>query len=80
MAAEITLFTDTGIVGGKEAQIARSPVASYTATFTPTVGGVMRVYANGAAVALTVGGITFTVPSGTVEYFACNANQQVTVA
>jgi hypothetical protein len=78
MAAEITLFRQSATK--QQAQVPAFPVASYTATFTPTVSGVIRVYANAAAVALTIGGITFNVPSGTVEYFGVEANKAVTVA
>lgn len=80
MAAEITLFEFVGANGDKRTQVAGKPYDSKTATFTPTRAGVARVYANGAAVALTVNSITWTVPSGTVEYFCLEANAAVTVA
>ena len=78
MAAEITLFKQSAT--DRYAQVAAYPFASYTATFTPASKCVARVYASGAPVLLTVLGYTWTVPSGTVEYFGLSPNDQVTVA
>lgn len=80
MAAEITIFTNAGSAGGSALQVAKTPVASQTATFTSAFSGVMRVYANAAPVVLTMNTFTLTVPSGTVEYFGITAGQLVTVA
>lgn len=79
MAAEITLFKQTATAQQSHTALI-DPVASYTATFTPTQRGIIRVYANGGAVVLTINSITFTIPSGTVENYGVNANQAVTVA
>ena len=82
MAAEITLFARIGKGGGHVEQAAADPIKSYSATFTTPQdqGGLLRVYANGAAVALSIDGITFTVPAGGVEYFGVAAAKTVTVA
>ena len=80
MAAEITLFARAGTGDGVGPQVPSDPIASYTATFTPTNSGLVRVYANGSAVALTMNTFTWNVPSGTVEYFGVKAGVLVTVA
>lgn len=78
MAAEITLFKQ--FATDRFAQVAAYPFDSKTTTFTPSQKCIGRVYANAAPVVLTVLGITWTVPTGTVEYFGFDANNQVTVA
>ncbi|ESQ86605.1 hypothetical protein ABAC460_23115 [Asticcacaulis sp. AC460] len=80
MAAEITLFKAMGEEGGRIGPVAGRPVQSYAATFTPAITGIIRVYANGTPVVLTIGGKSLTVPSGWVEYFAVTGGQEVTVA
>ncbi|EGF93755.1 hypothetical protein ABI_21970 [Asticcacaulis biprosthecium C19] len=79
MAAEITLFKALGDGGGRNGPVAGRPVQSYSASFTPAISGVIRVYANGTPVVLTIGGKSLTVPSGWIEYFGVVANQDVTV-
>ncbi len=76
MAAEITVFS--GIL--RNTQAAYAPFQSATATFTANHEGVMRVYANGGPVVLTISGISWTLPLGTVEYFCVADGQTVTVA
>ena len=81
MAAEITLFGGAPVQNGSVLQIARTPIqGNITTTFTPTQDAVARVYANGTAVVLTIRGISFTIPNGSVEYVGVTAGQQVTVA
>ena len=82
MAAEITLFARVGKGGGHIEQVAADPIRSFSATFTTSASeaGLLRVYANGAPVALTIDGISFTVPAGGVEYFGIGASKTVTVA
>lgn len=80
MAAEITLFKEMGSRIYPGAQVAAVPYQSKTATFTPDVNVLMRVWANGANVSLTVDSITWTVPNGSVEYFYARASKEVTIA
>lgn len=80
MAAEITLYAGIGNANNPEAQVPIDPINSYTASFTAPQNGSLRVYANGGAVVLTWDGITWTVPSGSVEYFGIRKGTSVTVA
>lgn len=81
MAAEITLFAAIGQGRGHTAQVPQQPINSYTATIASMAqDGIIRVYANAAPVVLTTNGITWTVPSGSVEYFGVSAGQAITVA
>ena len=80
MAAEITLFANTGEGNGHQAQVAKTPIASYNTSFTAAQGGLIRVWANGAPVVLTISNLAWTIPTGGVEYFGIPAGQAVFVS
>ena len=84
MAAEITLFkplADNSPRNGPVATLSTDGiVATYSATFTPSVDGIVRIFANGSVVTITADSISFTIPDGAIEWYGVIAGQQVTVA
>lgn len=80
MGAHIVLFKAQADGGGRLGQVAHTPTAEYSATFTPPHDGVMRVYADGADVTLTINAVEILVPVETIEYFGVFSGQEVVVA
>ncbi len=79
MAIEITLGEFVGALGDKHTQCFGKPFDTKSTTFTPSRACVARCYATADAT-LTINGIAFTVPSGSVEYFQLESGAAVTVA
>lgn len=80
MAAEITLFKPLNTGNGGFGPVFGLPMESKTTSFTADADYLMRVYANAAAVVLTINAISFTVPAGTIGAFSVNNGVAVTVA
>lgn len=80
MSAEITLFRSIAAMQAGAPQVVMDPVEAFNGDFTAPIEGVIRVYAKTADVLITMNNLSWTVPSGGVEYFGVRKDDEVGVA